>query len=347
MRFVHFSDVHLDKSLMGKRCPETGLPLRVVDIYNNLKLVVDTALEEQVDLVLFCGDMYESYAVKQKYKSLVHKQIMRLSREGIPTVLLVGNHDRIKSELSRHALDEFRSLEVENIYVAEKPSTIRIKGVDIACVPWSYEPLDEIPQGDIVACHATLRQSIYDSGAEPSGEILLGKDFILDAADLKGEYIAMGHIHKYQVLSDDPPIIYPGSAEALTWGELGEHNFIIAVLGNSWEKRPYKQRPRHDLYLKANSVDDVYDQLPEIDPEAYYRLTIDWQETRHILNLRQFNGCFDFTLRQNSPLTKRSRLDYMDENASPTETLERYFESIDVDFEDVRELWNDISEQVL
>ena len=53
MKILHFADAHIDIANYGRRDPESGLPLRVLDFLKSLDTIVDTAIEERVDLVLF------------------------------------------------------------------------------------------------------------------------------------------------------------------------------------------------------------------------------------------------------------------------------------------------------
>ena len=50
---LHFADAHIDMANYGRHDPDTGLPLRVMDFLKSLDTIVDTAIEEEVDLVLF------------------------------------------------------------------------------------------------------------------------------------------------------------------------------------------------------------------------------------------------------------------------------------------------------
>ena len=93
VRILHFADAHIDMANYGRHDPESGLPLRVVDFLNSLDTIVDTAIDEQVDLVLFAGDAYKDRSPAPTYQREWGRRIMRLSHAGIPTLLLVGNHD--------------------------------------------------------------------------------------------------------------------------------------------------------------------------------------------------------------------------------------------------------------
>ena len=63
------------------------------------------------------------------------------------------------------------------------------------------------------------------AGAVLSSEknIMLGQDIVIPKsvlADPRFDYVAMGHIHKYQVLTHQrPAIVYPGSLERIDFGE--------------------------------------------------------------------------------------------------------------------------------
>jgi len=59
IKLLHFADAHIDIANYGVHDPRTGLPLRVMDFLKSLDTIVDTAIEEQVDLVTFAGDAYK------------------------------------------------------------------------------------------------------------------------------------------------------------------------------------------------------------------------------------------------------------------------------------------------
>ena len=55
-KILHFADSHIDMANYGRQDPETGLPLRVMDFLKSLDQIVDTAIAEKVDCVIFAGD---------------------------------------------------------------------------------------------------------------------------------------------------------------------------------------------------------------------------------------------------------------------------------------------------
>ncbi|WP_200907442.1 metallophosphoesterase family protein, partial [Ardenticatena maritima] len=59
-RILHFSDLHIGTENYGRINPETGLSTRLEDFLRAFDFVVDYALENDVDLVLFTGDAFKN-----------------------------------------------------------------------------------------------------------------------------------------------------------------------------------------------------------------------------------------------------------------------------------------------
>ena len=132
LRVLHFADAHIDIANYGRHDPETGLPLRVVDFLRALDQIVETAVSQQVDLVIFAGDAYKDRNPQPTFQRAWGERMMRLSQAKIPTVLLVGNHDVSPAAGRAHTLHEFDTLAVPHIYVADKP---RLLGPDKLGIP--------------------------------------------------------------------------------------------------------------------------------------------------------------------------------------------------------------------
>jgi exonuclease SbcD len=87
-----------------------------LDAYDHL---VEYALSEGVDAVIFAGDAYKAREPSQTHQREFASRIRRLSEAGIPTFLLVGNHDLPNAEGRAHALEIYRTLDVPNVYIGD------------------------------------------------------------------------------------------------------------------------------------------------------------------------------------------------------------------------------------
>ncbi len=267
-KVLHFADAHIDIANYGRHDPVSGLPMRVMDFLKSLDTIVDTAINEKVDLVLFAGDAYKDRQPAPTFQREWGKRIMRLSRAGIPTLLLIGNHDLSPSLGRAHALEAFDTLDVPHVRVLDKPQFLGpddLEGLplQVIALPWIarsglmahldlsasdpsriYEELETrlreliegwLAQADpslpvVMAAHASVQ------GAKYGGErtVMLGGDLVLSGSlvrDPRLDYVALGHIHKAQNLNEKahPPVIYPGSIERVDFGEaLDEKCFVIA-----------------------------------------------------------------------------------------------------------------------
>src|SRR3990172_8478631 len=88
MKILHFADAHIDMANYGRHDPESGLPVRVLDFLKSLDRIVDTAIAEKVDLVLFAGDAYKDRSPAPTFQREWGRRIILLSPAKIPTPLL-------------------------------------------------------------------------------------------------------------------------------------------------------------------------------------------------------------------------------------------------------------------
>jgi exonuclease SbcD len=267
MKLLHFADAHIDMANYGRHDPESGLPLRVLDFLKSLDEIIDTAIDEKVDLVIFAGDAYKDRTPAPTFQREWGKRIMRLSAAKIPTILLIGNHDLSPSIGRANAIQEFDTLQVPYVRVVAKTEFITAEQLGIPAqvigLPWVSrsglmaaidtddaapaeifsqieERLTQLVQGYleeidpslpvIMTAHASVQGAKF--GAERM--VMLGADLVLPGSlvrDPRLDYVALGHIHKPQDLNEGlhPPVIYPGSIERVDFGEAADDKFFIVA----------------------------------------------------------------------------------------------------------------------
>ena len=132
-KILHFADAHIDISNYGRRDPSTGLPIRILDFLSSLDEIINTAISEDVDCVLFAGDAYKDQNPAPTFQREWGKRIMRLSQAGIPTLLLVGNHDISPSVGRAHALTEFNTLQVPHVKIIDQAAFLSSADLSSLC----------------------------------------------------------------------------------------------------------------------------------------------------------------------------------------------------------------------
>ena len=307
MRILHFSDLHIGVENYGRTDPKTGLSTRLGDFLDSLEQVVEFALNEGVDLVLLAGDAYKGRDPTQTHQREFAKRLNRLSQAGIPTFLLVGNHDLPAASSRATAVDIFPTLEVANIHVGNSLKTYDVPTpsgpLQVLAVPWpkrsailsredsrgmSIEQVrqtleERLTDGIEVAASqldptipAILTGHVTVNGATVGTErsMMLGQDHVLLVSALvrpQVEYVALGHIHKHQILRPDPPmVVYSGSLQRVDFSEEGdEKGFCVIDLDPA---APQGQRMTkfefHKLDARSFVTVDVTLEPQDVDPTA-------------------------------------------------------------------------------
>lgn len=267
VKILHFADAHIDSYTGGRIDPKTGFPFHTGDFLKALDEIVETAINEQVQLVLFAGDAYRNATPVPTYQREWQRRLIRLSQAKITTLMIPGNHDISNAVNRASALQELDTLQVPWVHLAAggvhlyTPEELDGVPVQVLAVPWmplsllsakdkenkltpeerasefEQELIKRIQKGIgkadpnlplILLTHYSVQGSTY-----PSGQVAeLGRDVTLSRSlvcDPAFSYTALGHIHLFQDLNEgqQPPVIYPGSIERVDYGEYKEKKGLI------------------------------------------------------------------------------------------------------------------------
>jgi exonuclease SbcD len=265
IRILHFADLHLGVETYGRIDPATGLSSRLTDFLEAFDQVADYALENDIDLVLFCGDAYKSRDPSQTYQREFAKRIRRLVEKNKQVFLLAGNHDLPNATGRATSVEIFDTLNVKNVIVANTPQTYRIEtgkgAVQIVALPWVRygkllsrvdtknlslsqlnQKLQEVltnwinAQAGALDPHipAILAGHLAHSEATVGSEKIMtvGRDYFLLRSNIANpafDYVALGHMHRRQTVDRPVPVIYPGSLQGIDFGDEGDEKGFYVV----------------------------------------------------------------------------------------------------------------------
>ncbi len=268
VKFLHFADSHVGVENYGRLDPNTGLHTRLQDFIQCLRFAFEEAISQDVDLVIFSGDAYRSPDPTPTHQREFATLIRMLASNGIPIVMVTGNHDSPVAFGKATSIDIFGTLETEGVYVARKDQFFSIPTksgpVQVACLPWlhrsylvsetAYQSLSQEETVEALQENGARIISSLAAKVDPSYPAILAAHLAAADASLSGseqtaiigrdpvfltstlansafDYVALGHIHKFQDLNSagQPPVIYPGSIERIDFGEEKEAKGVCIV----------------------------------------------------------------------------------------------------------------------
>jgi len=318
MKIIHFADLHLGVENYGRIDPDTGLSSRLNDFLSALDELVDYALENKVDLVLFCGDAYKTREPGQTQQREFARRINRLATGNVPVFLLVGNHDMPNASWRATTTEIFDTLAVKNIYVSSnRPDTYKIPTasgtLQVVALPWlrrstllSREDtknlsLEQVTQKmqealtQVVSSRAAeldpslpaiLAAHVWVTGAKVGSESLMtiGQEPALLLSNIAlpaFDYVALGHIHRHQVLSENPPVVYAGSLERVDFGEENDEKgfYVVDIESDPPTGKRQVSYEFHPVNARRFLTIDVTPEENDLDPTATVLRAITSKET--------------------------------------------------------------------
>ena len=220
-RFFHAADIHLDSPLRGLAGQEGNAVARVRTATREaLDMLVGLAIEEQVDFLIFAGDLYDGDWRDYNTGLFFAKQMGRLKKKGIPVYLLHGNHDA-ESQITRR-------LELpDNVHVfgTRKPETFALDELKVALHGQSFRQRDITE--NLVPDYPAPVSGAFNIGVLHTGLGGMGGHenyapcAMEDLINKGYNYWALGHVHKASVLHKKPHVVFPGNLQGRHARETG------------------------------------------------------------------------------------------------------------------------------
>lgn len=223
MKFLHCADIHLDSPLRGLARYE-GAPVDEIRgaTRSAFENVIDLAVEESVSAVVIAGDMYDGNRDDFNTAMFLQRRFGRLRDEGIPVVIVYGNHDAA-NEITRR----LRPPDNVTVLPHDHAATVELADAGIAFHGQSYAT--KAVDHDLSAHYPAPRSGLLNVGVlhtslagheGPHARYAPCTETAL--ADHGYQYWALGHVHeRYETRRDGSWIVYPGNVQGRHARELG------------------------------------------------------------------------------------------------------------------------------
>jgi hypothetical protein len=279
LRFLQFSDLHLDSAFSGARLnlpPAKRDQLRR-DAQTALTKAMAVAVEREVDVILCPGDLWDDESVSLEAASHLYDEFARVAP--VPVLITPGNHDPGHS-LSYHDRDYYQSRvgrpHPPNVHVFpagglqhfQHPSLEDVDFFGLAFsgnVPRTQRALADIRSNPTTPDHLCvfLMHGSRDDVVPPAGDGARPITAPFSAAELLAtnfDYTAVGHYHRYSVITDPETGLvrsaYAGCTAARGLDETGLHGVLIGEIDHGG--------------VIASSLE-----LIEVEPRRFLRVSVE------------------------------------------------------------------------
>ncbi|MGI8708535.1 MAG: exonuclease SbcCD subunit D [Actinomycetota bacterium] len=373
MRLLHTADWHVGKTLHGRN--------RMDEYEAVLAEIVAVANNENVDLTIVAGDLFDSASPPPAAEALVYQTVLDLAKVS-PVILIPGNHDSDRRLAAVAPLFELAGVHVRAFVGQDNPVYIEGKDGNTACVailPWISQrhivKAEQIMTSDaaglsghfaermqrviahvtsafstdtvnVLAGHITLAGSSLGGGERTAQTIF---DYWIEPGvfPANAHYVALGHIHKRQAMLGRCPIHYSGSPVQLDFSDHdgGKHVLIAeAAPGTPAEVREIPLASGKRLRTVHGTLAELRE-IATITRDDYLRIFVKEQARTGLGDeIRElFPNALKIVIEAERP--ERADAGARDRAVSPAQLFELYLGEKGVDDPALVSLFNELHEE--
>ncbi|MBU5438943.1 exonuclease SbcCD subunit D [Tissierella sp. MSJ-40] len=279
IKFIHTGDIHLGLQFKNVSFNKEKAKERRIELWTTFERIVSRAKENMVDFLLIAGDLFE-----ESYFTLGDMKRVRdtfKEAEKVNIIISAGNHDYIGEKSLYNKIDWSENVTIFNgngIEIKEFPKL----NTNIYGYSWSRTEMKE----------NKLFHNFTEVDKERTNILVLHGDISINSSylplniqelnKLNLDYIALGHIHKPQIISDK--IAYSGCPEPLDFGEIGERGIIEGMVKDNktiFEFIPFSKRIfiNEEIILKEDmGYPQIINKIKNIDKgnkdRDFYRIIL-------------------------------------------------------------------------
>jgi len=221
--FIHAADLHLDSPMVGLKYLPQDIFTRVKEsTFTALKKVTEAAIHLQVDFVILAGDLFDGEDRSLRAQSRFRTEMFKLAENGIHVYVIHGNHDHLNGSwvhlnmpVNVHV---FNSKVETKVLHTKNGEIVHLYGFSYPTRHVYDRKIDEYRKKDGADFHIGILHGNESGGVDHDNYAPFS---VSDLHKKEFDYWALGHIHKRAVLSESPPIIYPGNIQGRNKKETG------------------------------------------------------------------------------------------------------------------------------
>ncbi|MCQ1850327.1 metallophosphoesterase family protein [Neorhizobium galegae] len=229
-RFIHAADLHLGSPFQGLTLKDAAIAELFIEASRRaFSGLVDQAVERRVDFFIVAGDVYDGDWKDNKIGLFFNREVARLERAGIPVFLLKGNHDAesvitktitLPKNVSEFPVNKPGSFKLDHLKVVlHGQGFAERSAVDNLALAY---PKPEAGWFNIGVLHTSL------TGREPHAPY--APCSVEDLRSRGYDYWALGHVHDFEIVAEDPLVVFPGNLQGRSIREQGAKGAVLVTV---------------------------------------------------------------------------------------------------------------------
>ena len=230
-QFIHAADLHIGSFLNINGKPQEEIQeLCKSAVYDGFKTICYKAILYNVDFILICGDIYDSYLRSVRGNRFFITECEKLNTKDIDVYVIYGNHDAINDGEELFTMPpnvHILSSNKVDIFEIYKEGQVIAK-----IIGKSYKRRNEQEKiyEDYVIDNDVFNIAMLHTALEKDNKnyVPCTQEALSIVPNI--DYWALGHIHKHNVLNYAKPIIaFPGIPQGRDMGEQGRGGVFLVT----------------------------------------------------------------------------------------------------------------------